>query len=94
MGQGGGQGGEMGVGNRAVWEQQRVHSTFYLTTGLIWGGRQCGSNKEPFAALLKPNNWSDLAGDEGVGGGVGGVGQGGGQRGGDVGGAPLFCSTF
>ena len=39
-----------------------------------------------FGLPEKPNNWSDLAGDEGGwGGGVGGVGQGGGQ-GGEMGG--------
>ena len=54
---------------------------------------QCGSNKSAlvhfFRLPSKPNNWSDLAGDEGGGmGRRGEVAHGGRARGGDGGGAP------
>ena len=49
-----------------------------------------GALVPPFGLPQKPNNWSDLAGDEGggMGGGVGRWPMEGGQGGGDGGGAP------
>ena len=92
----GGQGGDGGGQQRAVWEQQRVHSPLFwtpknLTTGLIWlvtregwgetevaqggrargdgggGTREKGCSGSACWVPSKPNNWSDLAGDEGGG---------------------------